>query len=85
MHAGGRARGLQAEGGRGKILELLAETRRDEGIAAASLLAAFGSEPDEVDGHYIRANVGALMIVRWMRKTEHQLENLVKLWSKPDG
>lgn len=46
---------------------LLAETRADTGIAAACLLAALGTEPREIDGKYVRAYAGAVLMAEAIR------------------
>jgi hypothetical protein len=62
-----RARWREGRRGRGKISALLASTRDDLGIAASCLLAALGTEPEEVDGSYVRAYVGAVWMAEAIR------------------
>lgn len=62
------ARWGAAQGGGGKIVALRAEALRDQGVAATCLLAALGRELDEADGEYVRAYVGALLVLGAFRE-----------------
>lgn len=65
-----RARRSAREGAGGKIEELRARAKYDGGVAAECLLSALGTTAQEDENEYLRARVGALMMVRGLAALE---------------